>query len=145
VKVHTVQLTKLPRPHSRVHRLLGFMATIATTDLLTLLSQITYPAHSSGRLTVALPGGFVCVCRYLPSIRGPSPAHFLYTIPIPYCMSIGLAGHRVTCYEIASNTSRRCQCSPELILMMPMLTRTPAKLLSVLVPNVSCRRIVWLS
>jgi len=36
------------------------MATIATAGL-SSLSQITYPAHSSGRPTAVLPGGFVCL------------------------------------------------------------------------------------
>jgi len=75
VKVHTVQLTKLPRPHSRgVHRLRGWMATIATAGL-SSLSQITYPAHRGGP-TAMLPMGFVCVCLHLPSNRGLLPAHF---------------------------------------------------------------------
>jgi len=76
VKVHTLQLIKLPRSHSwGVHTLLGFMATITTAGL-SSLSQITYPAHCRGQ-TATLPGGFVCVCRHLPSIRDPLPTHFL--------------------------------------------------------------------
>jgi len=64
VKKHTVQLTKLPRLHSRgVHRLCGLMTTIATAGPLRL-SQITYPVRSSGP-TPELPRGFVCVCQYL--------------------------------------------------------------------------------
>jgi hypothetical protein len=90
------------------------MATIATAGLSSLLSQITYTANSSRGPTAARPGGFVCVCQHLPSIRGPLPAHFSYTIQIPYYMSIWLAGHRLTC--------SRNRLEP--ILMLPMLTRT---------------------
>jgi len=115
VKVHTVQLTKLPHPHSRgVHRLHGLMATIATTGPSRLL-QITYPAQCSGP-TTALPGGFMCICWHLPTVRGPLPTHFSRTIQISYCMSICLAGSWLSCYEIASNTSWWCRCWPEPIL-----------------------------
>jgi hypothetical protein len=60
--IHNVQLTQLPCPHSRgVRRLRGFMPTIVTAGL-SSLSQITYPAHSSGGPTAVLLGGFMCVC-----------------------------------------------------------------------------------
>ena len=90
MKVHTVQLRKLPRPHSRgVHRLLGFMPTIATAGL-SSLSQITYTAHRRGP-TAALPGGFVCVCQHLLSIRGPLPAHFSQTMQTILYVDLSLA------------------------------------------------------
>jgi len=90
--IHTVQLRKLPRSYSRgVRSLCGFLATIANAGLLSRL-QITYPAHCSGP-TAALTGGFLCVCRYLPRICGPLPAHFLYTIQntILYVDLVGFA------------------------------------------------------
>jgi len=150
VKVHIVQLlVVLPHPHSRgVHRLSGFMATIATSGL-SSLPQITYTAQWSWPST-AVPGGFVSVCRHLPIIGSPLPTHFSETIQIPYCMSICLAGHQLTCDEIASKTFRYHLNSSHGVYpswsgsIDMMFTQTPAKQLSGLVQNVCCWHIVRL-
>jgi hypothetical protein len=71
--IHTVQLTKIPRAHSRgVRRLRGLMATIVTAGLSgcpnsTQRTVADPPLHSPG----------VSICRHPPSIRSPLPTHFL--------------------------------------------------------------------
>jgi hypothetical protein len=180
VKVHTVQLTKLPHPHSRgVHRLLGFMATIATAGL-SSLSQITYPARSSARSTAALPGGFVCLPtspKFPRSITRPLLIGYANTILYVYlCLAFPPAdllrnhfkhillmpiltrtrpddahvdpnsseGVDPSCSEgVDPSCSKGFDTSSSKRVDM-MLTHTPAKLLSVLVLNVSCRSIVRL-
>jgi hypothetical protein len=58
--IHTVQLTTLPRPHSRGdHKLPRFSATIATAGL-SWVSHIKYPSRCSGP-TAAFHPGFICL------------------------------------------------------------------------------------
>jgi len=112
-QVHTVQhQVMLTGTHGRgVHILHAFTATIATASLCSLLSQVSYPAHSSGP-TTALPGGIVSVCRHLWSIHGSLPAHFSYTAQILYCMLKCSASHQRTICKIDSN---RFHCWAELL------------------------------
>jgi len=96
LKVHNVQhLIVLPHPHSGgVNRLCGLMAAIATTSLLSLLSQIRHPAHSSGGPTAVLCGNCVCACRHLAGRHRPFQ-------PTSY----ELWKHNTVCYTLPSFTT----------------------------------------
>ena len=179
MKVHTVQLTKLPRPHSRgVHRLHGFMATIATTGL-SSLSQITtqhgpladQPQRSLGvscvfadisqlsavhyPLTSYRLSKYHTVCRYLlgwPTVdmlrnRFEHIPMLMLTRTHPDNDDVDLnssEGDDPSSSEGVDPSSPDgvdTSCSKGVDML---LTPTPAKLLSVHVPNMSCRHIVRL-
>jgi len=143
-------LVVLPCSHSRrVHKLDGFMATIATAGLSTL-SQITYPAHCSGP-TATIPWGFVCPPtspKYLRSITCPHLIVYSNTILfVDLCLTLppvdlipkSLRTHPMMAIlaqtysddaDVNLNTSARvCPNSSEGV--DPILTRThPALLLN---------------
>jgi len=136
VKVHTVQRTKLPRPHSRgVHRLLGFIATIATASV-SSLSQITYPALSSCGPTAVLPRGLVCkptFRKYPWSINWPLLID--YSNNSLYVNFSSLLCHRWTSSSNRCDHIQWCGCWPQHLLMMIMLIRTLPMVLTQYWPN----------
>jgi hypothetical protein len=147
------------------------MATFANAGPLSL-SQITYPAYSSGGPTSVLPRGFVWLPtspKYPWSITRPLLIDYSNTIlyvdlslalPLVDLFSTLLRTHPMIplltlthpdAADVDPNSSEGVDISSsEGVNMMSsecvdmMLTQPPSKLLSVHIPNMSCRRIVLL-